>query len=110
MSSFGTLVAVPHDPHWATSALCKGRCALFFGPPGERPTKRHKRETLARAYCQVCPVQAPCRDQARIGRENGLWGDENEEQRAALGYLPRATERRAVAEAARCAKALVVRR
>lgn len=86
---------------WADFALCKGKTHLFFGPAGERPSKRRKRETLARSYCQVCPVQEPCREAARDGRENGLWGDENEEERAALGYAPRATERRSVARAAR---------
>lgn len=89
---------------WAQFALCKGKTHLFFGPPGERPSKRRKREALARSYCQVCPVAEPCREAGRDGRENGLWGDENEEERAALGYAPRATERRSVAAAARDAR------
>lgn len=89
---------------WADFALCKGKTHLFFGPAGERPSKRRKRETLARSYCQVCPVAEPCREAGRDGRENGLWGDENEEERAAMGYAPRATERRSVARAARDAR------
>lgn len=89
---------------WTAFALCKGKTQLFFGAPGERPSKRRKREALARSYCLVCPVTEPCREAARDARENGLWGDENEEERAALGYAPRAPERRSVAIAARGAR------
>lgn len=103
-----TVVAEPLDapaaPDWTSFALCKGKTHLFFGPAGERPSKRRKRETLARAYCQVCPVAEPCREAGREGRENGVWGDENEEERASFGYMPRATERRSVARAARDAR------
>ncbi len=95
------LEAAPRIAGWTDFALCKGKTHLFFGPAGERPSKRRKRETLARSYCNVCPVQEPCREAGRDGRENGLWGNENEEERAALGYAPRATERRSVARAAR---------
>lgn len=103
-----TVVAEPVDVaaagDWTSFALCKGKTHLFFGPAGERPSKRRKRETLARAYCKVCPVADPCRDAGREGRENGVWGDENEEERASFGYMPRATERRSVARAARDAR------
>ncbi len=91
-------------PSWHDFSLCKGKTDIFFGPPGERPSKRRKRETLARAYCNVCPVAEPCRESGREGRENGLWGSENEEQRAAAGFAPKATERRSVARAAREAR------
>jgi len=91
-------------PSWQDFSLCKGKTDIFFGPPGERPSKRRKRETLARAYCNVCPVAETCREAGRDGRENGLWGSENEEQRAAQGFAPRATERRSVARAARQAR------
>ena len=94
--------------HWTERALCKGKTDLFFGPPGERPSKRRKRETLARAYCLVCAVAEPCRQAGRANRENGLWGNENEEERAMAGFAPRATERRSVADAARRARALTV--
>jgi WhiB family redox-sensing transcriptional regulator len=94
----------PSVMSWVDFALCKGKTNLFFGPPGERPSKRRRRETLARSYCLVCPVNEPCREAGRGGRENGLWGDENEEERAAMGYAPRATERRSVARAARDAR------
>ncbi len=98
--------SAPSPTHvtWADFALCKGKTDLFFSPAGERPSKRRKRETLARSYCLVCPVAEPCREAGRDGRENGLWGDENEEERAAMGYAPKATERRSVARAARDAR------
>jgi hypothetical protein len=38
---------------------------------------------------------------ARANRENGFWGGENEEERAAAGHSPRSISRRAVQEAAR---------
>ena len=81
---------------WSVHAKCKGKTHLFFAPAGERPEARARREDLARKYCAVCPVQVPCRDEARVNHEAGLWGGENEEQRAAAGYAPRAITRRAV--------------
>ncbi len=97
-----TVMTAPvNGSDWTELALCKGKTHLFFGPARERPTRRRKREAVARAYCQACPATGPCRETARAHHENGLWGAENEEQRAALGYPPRATERRSVAVAAR---------
>lgn len=92
------------DNTWKERALCKGKTDIFFGPPGERPSKRRKRETLARSYCNVCTVAVVCRESGRELRENGVWGGENEEQRAYAGFAPRATERRSVARAAREAR------
>ncbi len=82
---------------WTDLALCKGKTELFFAPPRERPGRRRRREATARSYCLVCPAQVECAEVARQGRENGLWGAENDEQRAALGYPPLAIERRSVA-------------
>ena len=103
VSSVGPLFE-PVNVVWAEFALCRGKTQLFYGPPGERPSRRRKRETLARSYCLVCPVLEPCRAAGRQGYENGVWGAENEETRAAAGYAPRATERRSVARAAREAR------
>lgn len=97
-------VTTPDSFDWTDLALCKGKTQLFFGPAGERPSRRRKRETLARAYCNVCSVAEPCRAAGRAKRENGLWGGENEEERAHAGHAPRATERRSVALAARVAR------
>ena len=99
-----SLPEVPDRFDWTDLALCKGKTHLFFGPPRERPSRRRKRETLARAYCNVCPVAETCIESGRVNRENGLWGGENEEERARAGYTPRATERRSVAHAAREAR------
>ena len=37
------------------------------------------------AVCDGCRVVVACRDRARAGRENGFWGGESEEERAAAG-------------------------
>lgn len=81
---------------WAGRALCKGRTHLFFAPPGEKPAARVRREALAKRYCATCPVQEPCRTWGRENHENGVWGGENEEERAAAGYAPRSINRRSV--------------
>lgn len=88
---------------WAKDGLCVGKADYFFAPPGERRTRRTKREALARSYCNNCTVLLACRSWARRGREHGFWGGESEEQRAALGYPPRSPSRRAVAEVGRTA-------
>lgn len=81
---------------WTVHAKCKGRTQLFFAPAGERPEARARREALARRYCAVCPVQTICQDTARRNHEAGLWGGENEEERAEAGFAPRAITRRSV--------------
>jgi WhiB family redox-sensing transcriptional regulator len=81
-------------------AACKGRTQLFFGIAGERPERRVRREAAARQVCAECPVLAECRALARTNRENGFWGGETEEERAAAGYAPRSISRRAVQAAA----------
>ena len=91
-----------HRAHaWTEAALCKGKTELFFGSPRERPERRARREDLARKYCLVCPSLEPCRDVARNNRENGFWGGESEEERAAAGYPPSSISRRGVLRAAR---------
>lgn len=95
----------PHDDvvpgAWRDLALCRGKTHLFFGPPGERPSRRRRREQTAACYCAVCPVVEECREAARLHNECGFWGGESEEQRAAAGFPPRSIERRSVAAAAR---------
>lgn len=88
-------------PAWMDDAACKGRTTLFFGIAGERPERRVKREARAREVCAGCPVLQQCRELARLNHENGFWGGENEEERAAAGWAPRSISRRAVQEAAR---------
>lgn len=95
------LFAISEARPWTENALCAGKSELFFAPPGERRTRRTKREALARSYCNNCKALLPCRSWARENREHGFWGGESEEQRAALGYPPRSPSRRAVAEMGR---------
>lgn len=89
---------------WQDAAMCKGKTEIFFAAPGERDGRRNRREALARAYCACCTVAEQCHEAGRAGREHGLWGGENDEQRAAAGYGPRSPHRRAVAAAARSAR------
>jgi len=87
------------DVGWAERAICKGLTHVFFGPAAERPERRVEREAIAGAYCMACPVLDTCRQTARLNREHGFWGCENDEQRAAAGYAPRSPSRRAVIQA-----------
>lgn len=87
------------DASWVTQAICKGLTHVFFGPPAERPERRTEREAIAASYCLACPVILACRQTARLNREHGYWGCENDEQRAAAGYSPRSPSRRAVIQA-----------
>ena len=95
------LFAVSGSREWAKDGLCSSKSDLFFAPPGERRTRRTKREALAKSYCDNCQVLLACRSWARENREHGFWGGESEEQRAKLGYPPRSPSRRAVAELGR---------
>jgi len=91
---------VSERPAWMNEAACKGRTTLFFGIAGERPERRVKREAAARKVCAGCPVLDDCRAMARDNRENGFWGGETEEERAAAGFAPRSISRRSVQAAA----------
>lgn len=87
------------DLTWTTHAICKGLTHVFFGPAAERPERRAEREAIAATYCMACPVMLSCRQNARLNREHGFWGCENDEERAAAGYAPRSPSRRAVIQA-----------
>lgn len=91
---------VPGREPWMDEAACAGRTPLFFGIAGERPERRARREARARKVCAECPVIGPCRDVARRNGENGFWGGESEEERAAAGYPPVSISRRSVQDAA----------
>lgn len=73
-------------PSWMSEAICSGNTRLFFPPLAERPQARARREAKARRICESCPVLEDCRWYARLNREYGYWGGENEEQRAAAGF------------------------
>lgn len=96
------------DLSWQDEAVCKGLTEVFFGPSAERPERRVEREALAKSYCLSCPVMLPCRRTARLNREHGFWGAENDEERAAAGYAPRSPSRRSVIQARDNARRLQV--
>jgi len=107
VSTVRSLTAVPDSgvlvqlsTAWMARAACKGQVELFFGIAGERPERRVRREAAARQVCASCPVVEPCREMARLNRESGFWGGENEEERAAAGFAPRSVSRRSVQAAA----------
>ncbi len=52
-----------------------------------------KRERAAQKLCDQCPVAALCRTLARVNRESGFWGGENDDERAAAGFRPRSLGR-----------------
>jgi WhiB family redox-sensing transcriptional regulator len=66
---------------WQESASCKGLNHLFFAPPSERPDSKNRREAAAKAICAVCPVVKECLNQALENREQGIWGNTNDEER-----------------------------
>ncbi len=70
---------------WVPDARCVGRTAYFFGPSGERPEARVRREANARLLCAACPAREQCRDWAREHQEYGFWGGESEAERVAVG-------------------------
>ncbi len=41
----------------------------------------------------------PCRNAGRLNLEHGIWGGENDEERALAGYAPRSPSRRSVLQA-----------
>ncbi len=87
------------ETSWQDEAVCMGLTEVFFGPSAERPERRVEREALAKSYCLSCPVMLPCRRTARLNREHGFWGAENDEERAAAGFAPRSPSRRSVIQA-----------
>jgi len=95
---------MPAAVDWTEHAMCVGKTELFFARPGEREGRRNRREAMARSYCACCTVAATCKLAGRLGREHGVWGGENDEERAAAGFSPRSPHRRAVAAAAREAR------
>jgi len=83
---------------------CDGKAHLFFAPPAERRVRRETREGIAKLYCAMCPAEQACRTAGRTGREHGIWGGENDEERAAAGYTPLFPHRKEIARAGERAK------
>lgn len=89
------------DRSWIRLAACRDQATLFFGPPGEQPAQRIHREDEARQVCTSCPSILACRDAGRRNFEHGIWGGENDEERAGAGFPPRRLVRRSVSAARR---------
>lgn len=69
---------------WQVRALCRGNHAHLFFPPStfERKDERERRESRAKAICDVCPVEKDCRQYAVSIREPfGIWGGLTEADR-----------------------------
>lgn len=91
------------DNSWKDAGLCSGMTQVFFGSASERPERRREREILARSICDVCPVMMDCRRAGRMNHEHGIWGGENDEERALAGHTPRSPSRRSVIAAQKVA-------
>ena len=68
-------------PGWTTRPARVGPPSSS-GSPANAPNVGFDVKHTARKMCAECPVLEPCRDMARINRENGFWGGESEEERA----------------------------
>ncbi|MGD9797114.1 MAG: WhiB family transcriptional regulator [Acidimicrobiia bacterium] len=80
------MAVVEFSPRWAQQewmdvAGCKGQTHHFFAPHGEQAEAREAREAVAAVICAGCEVLVACREYARLHREQGFWGGENDEQR-----------------------------
>lgn len=91
------------DSFWKDAGLCNGMTQVFFGASSERPERRREREVLARSICGVCPVMMQCLSAGRRNHEHGIWGGENDEERALAGHTPRSPSRRSVIAAQKVA-------
>lgn len=96
------------DSSWKDAGLCSGMTQVFFGPASERPERRSERENLARSICYGCPVKLACRRAGRMNFEHGIWGGENDEERALAGHTPRSPSRRSVIAAQKVASQIAV--
>lgn len=71
---------------WQFQGLCRTRNPeLFFHPEGERGPARRRRDAMAKALCEQCPVMEPCRAHAlAVPEPYGVWGGLTEDERLAI--------------------------
>ncbi|MFD0562877.1 WhiB family transcriptional regulator [Kitasatospora saccharophila] len=64
---------------------------LFSTPDGHRVSTSTYQARLdaAREICIECPIMLACRDEARQLRAFGVWGGEDDIERASAGFKPR---------------------
>lgn len=98
------------DHAWREYAACQNEGPeLFFGPDGEQPLQRDRREQRAKRICRRCPVLDACRDYALARPERyGVWGGLGEDDRVAI--LSGAATREAAVAAALAGQQVKVRR
>lgn len=55
----------------------------WWHPEDQRPRTRALWTSLAQSVCAGCPLQLKCRDWARDTQQDGIWGGETDQLRAA---------------------------
>ena len=81
---------LPDQPAWLHDEQnpCRGQTDLFFPPAWpktETPPERKARERAARSVCGLCAHRTACQEWAGMTDQYGIWGGENEIQRARRG-------------------------
>lgn len=68
---------------WRTQAACRNHPQpdIFFPDPGDHTTRKQ-----AKAICNTCPVQQPCRQEAKRLQTQGIWGNKTHYGRG--GHTP----------------------
>lgn len=70
------LPVLPPDPDWVARAACRGSDTRVFFPEEKTNTGP------ARAVCAICPVAAPCLEDALADEDRkGVWGGSSAKQR-----------------------------
>ncbi|MGH8875646.1 MAG: WhiB family transcriptional regulator [Acidimicrobiia bacterium] len=80
-------MALKLSDDWQLRALCRGNHSHLFFPPStfERKEERERRESRAKAICNICPVREECCAYALAIREPfGIWGGLTETERREL--------------------------
>lgn len=74
---------------------CSADPDLFFAPDGQHTdTDAYRaRAAAAKALCAGCPNRLPCLRQGREERHPGIWGGEDDNERAWAGFKPRTMNR-----------------
>lgn len=91
-----TAPTTPTAPDFVARATTRLPCTtdpqLFHAPDdgrADRGPDAHRRTRHAKALCHTCPLIAACRQWARDHDEVGVWGAEDDNERArATGYRP----------------------
>jgi WhiB family transcriptional regulator, redox-sensing transcriptional regulator len=71
---------------WVEQANCRGSSKLFVETISNLGSLevRSRRDMVAKAICNLCPVKEQCLNFALLHHEFGVWGGTNESDRAAM--------------------------